>query len=427
MFANKHVIITGGSSGLGLELARGLIDRGARVTLMARDEAKLRRAAEELRGRRRGAWVGWFSVDVRQEVDTKAAMDEAVRAGGGIDVLINSAGILREGHFEDLPLQDFRDVMDVNYVGVINATRGALPHLRASRGRLVTIASMAGLTGVYGYTPYSSAKHALVGLTESLRYELKPMGVGVSLVCPGEFDSPMVDALDRTRTPENRAHVLTIPKATVESIAADTLKGIETGRFLIIPGRMTRAAAHVSRLLPSLSRAIGDRAVARARARAKPTGFTVDASLADLRAVFRAAPQPRLDDLAGAHRAQFAGPAWLRAAGPRATTLAGMPKWYGKRFDAAGEHTTTLSGENLVRSPDGVTGSIPLTAEVAPSRIDGRPALVVRYPIDAAWPWRLVSDELRPVGDGVLLGMTLGIPMAPPGGFPFVLHRAVSR
>jgi 3-dehydrosphinganine reductase len=209
--------------------------------------------------------VGIESLDVSDEDATLKSMQRIAEAHGGIDVLINSAGILREGRFEALPMRLFRDVMDINYFGIIHATRAALPHLRASRGRLLNIASMAGLTGVFGYTPYCGAKHALVGLTESLRYELKPTGVRVHLVCPGEFDSPMVDALDRSRTPENRAHALTIPKATVTKIAAQTLSGIRANRFLIVPGALTRAVAFGIRHFPRVTRAVGDRAVAKAQ------------------------------------------------------------------------------------------------------------------------------------------------------------------
>lgn len=265
IFTDKHVVITGGSSGLGLELARRLVDQGARVTLMARNQAKLDEAIAELMRRRPGAQVSALSLDVSSEEGARKAMARAADDNGGIDILVNSAGILREGHFEQIPLQEFRDVMDVNYFGVLNATRAALPYLKSSQGRLVNIASMAGLVGVFGYTPYCSAKHALVGLSETLRYELTPMGVTVHLVCPGEFDSPMVDELELTRTPENRAHTLTIPKVSVELVAKDTLTGVQAGKFLIIPGFTTRATSHAIRLLPAVVRALGDRKVARAR------------------------------------------------------------------------------------------------------------------------------------------------------------------
>lgn len=263
MFRDLHVVITGGSSGLGLELAHRLAAEGARLTLVARDLNKLEEAAAEIRQRMPGARVGVASMDVRDEEAAAALMQEIAEANGGIDMLINSAGILREGCFERLPMKEFRDVMEINYFGLLNTTRAALPHLKKSRGRLVNIASMAGLTGAFGYTSYCASKHALVGLSDALRYELKPMGVRVHLVCPGEFDSPMVDELNKDRSPENRAHALTIPKATVEAIAEGTLAGIRADKFSIVPGLATRLVALAIRYFPGLTRALGDRTIAK--------------------------------------------------------------------------------------------------------------------------------------------------------------------
>ena len=262
-FRNQGIVITGGSSGLGLELARRLAAEGARLTLIARDQGKLERAAKELRAQPGSATVRIESLDIRDEAAVQACMQRIADSDGRIDMLINSAGILREGHIESLPLKDFRDVMEINFFGLLISTRAALPHLKASHGRLVNIASMAGLTGVFGYTPYCSSKHALVGLTEALRFELAPMGIKVHLVCPGEFDSPMTDELDATRTLENREHTKTIPKASVESIAEATLAGIRSDRFLIIPGTMTRTVAFALRHFPALTRALGDRTISR--------------------------------------------------------------------------------------------------------------------------------------------------------------------
>jgi 3-dehydrosphinganine reductase len=263
MFRDQVIVITGGSSGLGLELAHRLAAEGARLTLIARDRHKLDQAAQELRDRHGGAHVAVESLDVRDEAAINACLRRIADTYGRIDMLINSAGILREGYFDKLALEVFREVMEVNYFGLLIATRAALPHLRASRGRLVNIASMAGLTGAFGYTSYCASKHALVGLTEALRYELEPQGIRVHLVCPGEFDSPMVDELNRYRTPENRAHVLTIPKASAAAIADATMAGIRADRFVIVPGTATRLAAFAIRHFPGLMRALGDRAIRR--------------------------------------------------------------------------------------------------------------------------------------------------------------------
>ncbi|MBO0854364.1 MAG: SDR family oxidoreductase [Nocardia sp.] len=256
----RHIVITGGSSGLGLEIAHQLAPRGVRLTLVARNTAKLDAARAEIGDKHPGALVETLSVDVSDQAALDAAFSE-LAAAGPIDVLVNSAGILREGYFEDLTDDDFRAVMDVNLFGTINAARAVLPHLKASRGQVVNIASVAGLTGVFGYTPYCASKHALVGFTDALRYELEPQGVSVVLVCPGEFDSPMVDALDRTRTPENREHTLTIPKLSVDAIAKATIKGIDRDDRVVVPGVVTQAVVAANRLLPAVAGAVGRRAV----------------------------------------------------------------------------------------------------------------------------------------------------------------------
>lgn len=262
-FRNKHVVVTGGNSGLGLALAHALAGRGARLTLMARTASKLEKAADEIRARHPGAVVNIQPLDVTSESAAAEAMNAAAAAQGGIDALINNAGILREGYFQDLAMQDFREVMEINYFGVLNATRAALPHLQRTRGRLINVASVAGFVGAFGYTSYCSSKHALVGLTSCLRYELEPMGIKVQLVCPAEFDSPMVDALDATRTPENRAHVQTVPKASLEDIVRGVMTGLASDRYEIVPTGMARAAVKLSRLAPGLLRKMGNKAIAK--------------------------------------------------------------------------------------------------------------------------------------------------------------------
>jgi 3-dehydrosphinganine reductase len=265
MAVHRNIVITGGSSGLGLALARACVRRGDRVVLLARDLGKLDSAAAELRALTQGATVLVAAVDVQNPAGLRHAFDAIANELGGIDVLVNCAGILREGYFESLSAHVHREVMDINYFGTLNTIQAALPQLKqAARPRIVNIASIAGLTGVFGYSAYCASKHALVGLSEVLRYELAPQGITVQLVCPPEFDSPMVDALDRTRTPENREHTLTIPKVSVEVIVADVLRAMDHHRFLIIPGRLARLTSLGLRHFPAISRLIGDTRVRKA-------------------------------------------------------------------------------------------------------------------------------------------------------------------
>jgi 3-dehydrosphinganine reductase len=256
----QRVVITGGSSGLGLALAEALSARGARLALVARDPGRLAEARAQLLSARADAAVHTYSVDV---AGTDVAGDFARIAAdlGGIDVLVNSAGILREGYFDDLSEGDFRAIMDVNCFGALRAIRAALPHLERARGRILNVASVAALTGVFGYTAYCASKHALLGASDALRVELAPRGVRVQVACPGEFDSPMVETLDGTRTPENRAHTLTLPRTPVDEIVRDILRALESDDFLIVPGRRARLFAFGIRHFPTTSRRVGDRKV----------------------------------------------------------------------------------------------------------------------------------------------------------------------
>jgi 3-dehydrosphinganine reductase len=257
----RKVILTGGSSGLGLALAAPLLGRGDVVTLVARDPVKLAAAASQLREKVPNAKVEVLALDV-SGADVAAGLAKAVQAMGGLDLLINSAGILREGYIEKLTEQDYRQTFDINYFGTLRTIRAALPFLKASgRGQIVNIASVAALTGVFGYTAYCSSKYALLGLSEALRAELKPQGIKVQVVCPPEFDSPMVDALDQTRTPENQAHTLTIPKLGVSPVVDAIMAGLEKSPFLIVPGAQTRLMAFGIRCFPGISRWVADRRI----------------------------------------------------------------------------------------------------------------------------------------------------------------------
>ncbi|MCX2715356.1 SDR family NAD(P)-dependent oxidoreductase [Mycolicibacterium sp. J2] len=260
-----HTLVTGGSSGLGLEIARQIVTRGGVVTLLARDQSRLDDAAGVLRRETPDARVGTLSVDIRDADAVERAITDLGRTYSHLDTVINSAGILIEGRFERIRPEDFRTVMDINLHGTVNVCRAAVPLLHTSGGTVVNVASVAGLTGVFGYTAYCSSKHALVGFTRALSFELEPQHIRTVLVCPGEFDSPMVDALDATRTPENRAHTLTIPKLSVHQIAAETLAGVQAGRRTIVPGRRTRAIVLANRYAPRIADAVARRRIAGAR------------------------------------------------------------------------------------------------------------------------------------------------------------------
>ena len=183
-FNGKSVVIFGGSRGLGLVLARELAAEGARLTLVARDTDELDRAWHELEDG--GATVATVACDVRERQQVTHAIAEAVARHGGIDVLINDAGIIQVGPLEHLTLEDFQDAMATHFWGPLYAILAARPHLHESTAaRIVNISSIGGKVAAPHLLPYTASKFALTGLSEGLSAELAREGIRVTTVCPG--------------------------------------------------------------------------------------------------------------------------------------------------------------------------------------------------------------------------------------------------
>jgi NAD(P)-dependent dehydrogenase (short-subunit alcohol dehydrogenase family) len=185
-FAGKSVVITGGSRGLGLIMARELAADGARVTLVARDDAGLAAAAEDVRLRQPFADVLTVVGDVRKRDDAERVITQALQRFGRIDVLINNAGIIQVGPIDHMKLSDYEDAMNTHFWGPLYMMLAALPHMRRQgEGRIVNISSIGGRIGLPHLVPYSASKFALAGLSDGLRYELARDNVLVTTVCPG--------------------------------------------------------------------------------------------------------------------------------------------------------------------------------------------------------------------------------------------------
>lgn len=269
-FEGKNVIITGGSSGIGKATARLLSAEGANVFIVARDRERLDQALQEIkRGQSSpGQQNGALCADVKKYDEVEATCAAVERAGGSPDILINCAGIAYPGHFEELPLSSFEKQMDVNYFGTLHTIKAVLPHMLAQgNGHIVNVSSMAGVIGGFGYTAYAASKFAVYGFTEALRAEMKPHGIGVSLVLPPDTDTPQlreerelqplalrmitgsVKPKRFDRPSEFIAYYLTKWLLTdsgqpmsPDRVAAAILEGIRRGRFLIIPDTTLRIA-----------------------------------------------------------------------------------------------------------------------------------------------------------------------------------------
>lgn len=185
-FSGKSVVVTGGSRGLGLVLARQLADEGARLTLVARDENELRRAADDIRRRQPSADVLVVPADVGQREDAERAIAKAIGRHGSIDVLINNAGVIHVGPLDHMKLSDYDRAMKTHFWGPLFLVLAVLPHMRnQGGGRIVNISSIGGRMSVPHLLPYSASKFALTGLSDGLRAELARDQIVVTTVCPG--------------------------------------------------------------------------------------------------------------------------------------------------------------------------------------------------------------------------------------------------
>jgi NAD(P)-dependent dehydrogenase (short-subunit alcohol dehydrogenase family) len=206
-FASKSVVITGGSRGLGLVMARELADEGARLTLIARNEDELARAADDIRTRQPFADVLTVAGDIRRRYDAERAVAQVIERYGRIDVLINNAGIIQVGPLDHMKLADYEDAMATHFWGPLYTVVASLPHMRRQgEGRIVNISSIGGRISVPHLVPYSASKFALVGLSDGLRVELARDNITVTTVCPGlmRTGSP-VNAMFKGQRPQEFA------------------------------------------------------------------------------------------------------------------------------------------------------------------------------------------------------------------------------
>lgn len=182
-FGGKTAVITGGSRGLGLAIARELAKDGAHLELLARDAEELERAAASLRAK--GATVGTWTCDLRDADQIKTTIAAIADQRGRIDLLVNNAGIILVAPLENMRVEDFGDAMLTHFWAPLHTTLAALPHLKRTAGAIVNIASIGGRLSVPHLAPYCASKFALVGLSDSLRSELKKDGICVTTVSPG--------------------------------------------------------------------------------------------------------------------------------------------------------------------------------------------------------------------------------------------------
>ena len=267
-WSGKSVIVTGAASGIGLALSRALARRGAKVWLSDINEAAVREVASRIGGDARAA-----TLDVTDADAFKALVAEVVAEHGHLDVLFNNAGIGVGGAAEELDFSHFDRAVEVNVRGVTNGFVAAYADMvRRGEGMIVNTASTGGLIGVPGMAPYCLSKHAVVGLTKSVRVEAADYGVRVCALCPATIETPMVDSDNPVGTPEvwrpdMRQYLTDIggPPYPVEKFADYALHQIEKDKAIIVAPLGARVLVALGKFFPGLVNVLTRRAYRKAR------------------------------------------------------------------------------------------------------------------------------------------------------------------
>ncbi len=264
--AGTRAVVTGAGSGLGAALCALLAARGARVMAADLDEVAARATAE-----RCGPGVHAVRCDVTKLADVEALAAAADVAIGGVDLVVNNAGVAVAGKIGEVPIEDWRWAIDVNLWGVIHGCHVFAPRLERQRhGHVVNVASAAGLLSPPRMAPYNTTKAAVVALSETLHADLRPHGVGVSVLCPTFFRTNLVKS-GRTSTDEAlRAaarRLVEKSKVSADDIARATIDGIERDALFVAPQADGRWMWRLKRLAPEtflrLSGSVAERLAAR--------------------------------------------------------------------------------------------------------------------------------------------------------------------
>ncbi|NOZ49456.1 MAG: SDR family oxidoreductase [Chloroflexi bacterium] len=268
-FRHQFVVICGGSKGIGRATARLIVQQGGNVCIIARNQGPLQVTVDELNAARASSqqWVESIAADTTDMEALRPALEGVIARRGVPDYLINAVGYAYPQYIEKLTLDDFKRNMDVNYYGQLIPTLILLPHfMQARKGHIANVSSVLGYMGLIGYATYTPSKYAIVGLTESLRHELKPYNIHFSILFPPDTDTPGFAIENQSKPPETAMLSETAKLMTAEQVAGIFVRGLLRRQFEILPGE-ARWIRLIFRLAPGLGRWFIDRDLQKARRR----------------------------------------------------------------------------------------------------------------------------------------------------------------
>jgi 3-dehydrosphinganine reductase len=238
-FRSKLTLVTGGSSGIGLAIATQVLIHQGNVAILARRPEMLDSAIIELEKHRilPEQMIIPIQADVTKVSTLHETLIELVEKVGLPDIVINSAGVAHLGNFSATSNEIFHWMMDVNYFGTVNVLKTLVPMMQKRKsGIIVNISSIAGFIGIYGYTAYGASKFAVSGFTDSLRAELQPYGIQVSIVFPPDTDTPQLEYESKYKPFITKELGSSTKLQSAESVAKDIVKQVSKKRYMIFPG-----------------------------------------------------------------------------------------------------------------------------------------------------------------------------------------------
>lgn len=259
-FQGKIALICGGSKGIGKETAKYLVQMGASVCIVARNQDQLTKTVKECQSLKenQNQFITSIACDTTDKTKLEPLLNQFISDHGVPDYLINTVGYAYPKYIQDLTLSDFQQNMHVNYEGVLVPILILLSHfMKMKKGHIISTSSMMGYFGIMGYATYCPTKFAIVGLSEALRHELKPFNINVSILYPPDTETPGFEKENEIKPKECLILSENAKLLSAAKVAEKLIKGIVKKKFQILPGE-AKLYWHLYRLIPKIFRKLSD-------------------------------------------------------------------------------------------------------------------------------------------------------------------------